>query len=84
MRFTVRRLGRREAVRKVRGTLDPRAKLGSVAETIVNVRRPDAFLVTNRAVDSTLLSTRTRRTRRGAFGATASTRMLCVYPALSG
>jgi hypothetical protein len=85
IRFVVGRLGRREVVRKVRGTLDPRAKLGSVAETIAYIRRPtDAFLVTNRAVDTTQIAKRTRRTRPDGFGASASGSMLCVYPALRG
>jgi len=87
LRFTIPRLrpGKRPAIRRVRGVLDRRAPLGSVAETIVYIRRPnDAFLVTNRAVDRTLIARRNRRTPRDVFGASASRSMLCVYPALRG
>lgn len=83
--FGIARLGWRGAERRIRGTLAPNAPVGSVAETIVYVRRPsDAFLVTNRAVDRTQIARRTRRTPGDDFVISSARRMLCVYPAPSG
>ncbi len=85
VRFTVRRLRGTPARRRFRVRLDPRARIGSVAETIAWVRRPDPFVVTNRFVDRTLIGRRDRRTRpQEVIGASASARLFCVYPAPSG
>ena len=83
--FTLPRLGRRGAERRIRGTLAQGAPLGAVAETIAYIRRPnDAFLVTNRGVDRTQIARRTRRTPGEDFIISSTPRMLGVYPAPSG
>jgi len=84
-RFTVRRLRGRTARRRFRVRLDPAARIGSVAETIAWVTRPDAFVVTNRGVDRTRIGSRNRRTpQEDVISSSVPRGGLCVYPASRG
>ncbi len=83
--FTIARLRRRDARRRFRVRISSNARIGSVAETIAWIRRPDGFVVTNRGVDRTLVARRSKRTPRDdVILSSSSRRMLCVYPAASG